>query len=181
MIKKKISHLLLKTDKNLVKVEEFFLVIIFLGLISLIAIQVICRYWLKLPTPWAEELARFSFVWIAYLGASLATHYKENITIDLIDFMYGKILQGAKLEKLKYILSFLNLVLVIAFLTAFSFICFNFLSNVAQLGQTSNSTNISMLIPMSSIFVGAMLITFHYIVDFYQSIIMKNNQNMEVK
>jgi len=34
-------------------------------------IQVVCRYFLKISTPWSEELMRYLYVWITFLGVTI--------------------------------------------------------------------------------------------------------------
>ena len=48
--------------------EKIVLTFCTIVLVIAIFIQVVCRYILLISTPWAEELARYLFVWMAYLG-----------------------------------------------------------------------------------------------------------------
>ncbi|MCL1999920.1 MAG: TRAP transporter small permease subunit, partial [Planctomycetes bacterium] len=39
-------------------------------LIAVTFFQVLCRFVIKLPAVWTEEVARMSFVWLIFLGAA---------------------------------------------------------------------------------------------------------------
>ncbi len=44
--------------------------------------NVIARYFFNSPIQWAEELSRYSFIWVVFLGAVVCTKRKRHITID---------------------------------------------------------------------------------------------------
>jgi len=44
--------------------------------------QVLFRYILQYPLPWTEELARFTLVWVTFLGAASVTRRKLHLAVD---------------------------------------------------------------------------------------------------
>lgn len=46
--------------------------------------NVIGRYVFNSPIQWAEEFARYSFIWLVFMAAVVATTRKKHITIDLL-------------------------------------------------------------------------------------------------
>jgi TRAP-type C4-dicarboxylate transport system permease small subunit len=46
--------------------------------------QVAFRYLINRPLSWTEEMARFSFVWIVFLGAALGVHYASHLGVDVL-------------------------------------------------------------------------------------------------
>lgn len=46
--------------------------------------QVIWRYFFNYPLIWSEELSRYLFIWISYLGAWVAWRYRQHITVDVL-------------------------------------------------------------------------------------------------
>jgi len=46
--------------------------------------QVLSRHLIKIPMVWTEEIARFSFIWCAFLGASLAVKNKAHFAVELL-------------------------------------------------------------------------------------------------
>lgn len=52
--------------------------------VVLIFAQVIARYVFNHSISWSEELARYLFVWMIWLGTSMATRTNSHITVDVI-------------------------------------------------------------------------------------------------
>jgi len=49
-----------------------------------VGLSVFCRYALKMPLSWTEEVVLLCMVWVCFLGASIATKHKEHIIIDIV-------------------------------------------------------------------------------------------------
>src|SRR6266566_2085230 len=50
-------------------------------LISFVA--VVCRYVFNNSLTWSEELTRYMFIWVVFLGAAVSVRQRANIAIDL--------------------------------------------------------------------------------------------------
>ncbi len=59
-----------KINQVLCKAEGFIMVVWFALVIIVMTAQVIARYVFGSPIQWSEEFARYSFVWISYLGCA---------------------------------------------------------------------------------------------------------------
>ena len=46
--------------------------------------NVIARYFFNSPIQWAEELARYAFIWVVFMGAVVCTKRKRHIAIDIL-------------------------------------------------------------------------------------------------
>ena len=46
--------------------------------------QVIFRYVIAAPLPWSEELARYCFIWIVFLGAAVGLSRGIHLGVDLL-------------------------------------------------------------------------------------------------
>lgn len=56
--------------------------------------QVICRYVLKQPLVWSEELTTYMFSWLAYIGAAAVTYRNDHVAITtLVDGIRNKTIQ----------------------------------------------------------------------------------------
>lgn len=53
--------------------------------VTLTLLQVVLRYFFNNPQSWAEEVGRYLFVWITFLGAAIAYAHNSHIRVDLID------------------------------------------------------------------------------------------------
>lgn len=58
------------------------------GLLTAICItlmlQVVMRYVFNSPLAWSEELARYLFIWLTFLGAALAYRLRAHIAVDIL-------------------------------------------------------------------------------------------------
>jgi len=70
--------------KALTKCVETFMVISFIFLIGITFMQVLSRYIFSFSFAWSEELTRYIFVWMIFVGASLGFRYKSHIALDLV-------------------------------------------------------------------------------------------------
>lgn len=74
--------------KWLSKLDRYFEEIWAASLLSVISVllflQVIFRYFLNLPLDWTEELARYLFVALVYLSASLGVKYNRHFRVELL-------------------------------------------------------------------------------------------------
>lgn len=66
------------------KVEEKVLTGMFMMMVSVIFFQVIMRFVFNNSSAWSEELGKFIFVWISWLGISIGHRRKEHIKITLL-------------------------------------------------------------------------------------------------
>jgi TRAP-type C4-dicarboxylate transport system permease small subunit len=75
---KKILQLI---DKN---GERYLLLPLYAMIVSSIFIEVLRRSVLSYSSVWTEEIARYAFIYIAYIGASAAIRERAHIRIDVI-------------------------------------------------------------------------------------------------
>lgn len=80
-------RLLRKLFDNL---EEYLLTFALGSMVVYIFMQILFRYVFNLPLAWTEELARFTFVWLIYLGASLAVKKQRHLRVDAALFLFPK-------------------------------------------------------------------------------------------
>jgi TRAP-type C4-dicarboxylate transport system permease small subunit len=71
-------------------VTKWAVVIIFLGLLTLSSVQVILRIFFKGGIANAETLMRYLVLWVAFLGACLATYKGRHINLDVISKILRK-------------------------------------------------------------------------------------------
>jgi len=70
---------------RMVRALENGAVTVLLAVVCLVtALQVVCRFILKMPLAWSDELGTFSFVWFALLGAAVAVREKAHIGVDAV-------------------------------------------------------------------------------------------------
>lgn len=63
---------------------KYLLVVLSTVLIVVVFSNVISRYFLHASLAWADETARFLFIWITFLGAILAHDRSEHMNLDIV-------------------------------------------------------------------------------------------------
>mgnify|MGYP003608844836 FL=1 len=63
---------------------EGFLIVGFVAMTLVIFLQVIFRYFLLQSLSWSEEVARYLFVWLTFLGASVVARSRSHITVESV-------------------------------------------------------------------------------------------------
>jgi TRAP-type C4-dicarboxylate transport system permease small subunit len=125
------------------------LLIVISGLMTAVVfLQVICRYVLKNPLVWTEELARYLMIWMAFTSASCVVKKWDNIAVDLFINMLKK-------KPRKMMLLVQKIVILGLFIYSFYLCMFVFRSVSAT--QRMAVLDISMLWVQSSMIVGFFL------------------------
>lgn len=79
----------MKIFAYLEKVIEISSILVFSLMLIVTFLQVVSRY-LFTPIGWTEELARYTYIWLVYLGSAAIHYRKEHITLDLVDKYFPK-------------------------------------------------------------------------------------------
>ena len=53
-------------------------------LVAITFFQVLCRFVLKIPAVWSEEIARMSFVWLIFLGSAIGVKEGTHLMLDML-------------------------------------------------------------------------------------------------
>lgn len=62
--------------------EEVVCVILLTCIYFILLTHVILRYLFGRPIPWSEEVSRYFFVWVTFLGASVALKRRAHVTVE---------------------------------------------------------------------------------------------------
>jgi len=52
------------------------------ALCLVVALQVFFRYFLNAPLAWSEELARFMFIWLVFIGSAVVLRTDSHMSLD---------------------------------------------------------------------------------------------------
>ena len=75
---------LARLDDGLARVELAAGCLILAGLVGVLALQVASRQLPWFFIPWTEEVSRFLFVWLAFLGTALAVQRNAHVAITML-------------------------------------------------------------------------------------------------
>ncbi len=64
--------------------ERWLLLVFYSMIVATIASEVVRRFGLNYSSIWGEEIARYSFIYLAWIGASAAVRERAHIRIDVI-------------------------------------------------------------------------------------------------
>ena len=151
-----------QADLCVEKIGGTVLTALFLVMTAVGFIQVIWRYFLQLPLSWSEELVRYLFVWITFLGAGVATAQNLHIEIDVLSTILAK-KPPKRRERIDRTFRIISAFLLLIFLGYYAYLAGDFLWKIHHLKQTSTAMEVNMLWPMSAILVGGLLMLFHYL------------------
>lgn len=70
--------------RMLLGVAKASIIVISVVMICVTLAQVVFRYVIAAPLPWSEELARYCFVWIVFLGGAVGLSRGIHLGVDLI-------------------------------------------------------------------------------------------------
>jgi TRAP-type C4-dicarboxylate transport system permease small subunit len=129
--------------------------------------QVVARYVLKVSVPWAEETARYVFIWMTFLGASYAAKKGIHIRVDLLESAMKK--HGAVI---KHISSIIFLVFLLVIVVAGVSVC----SGMVKMPQYSTVLHIPMIVVYAAVPVGMLLTAFRTIQSIYREIQNKGGE-----
>ncbi|MCG5102562.1 TRAP transporter small permease [Oceanobacillus alkalisoli] len=62
----------------------YFLGLLMFNMLVVISAQVVSRYLFASPFTWTEEMGRYTFVWLSFLGMGLAVKKGGHIALDLL-------------------------------------------------------------------------------------------------
>jgi C4-dicarboxylate transporter DctQ subunit len=147
---------LTRFDDLLAKGEAAVVIGLVVVMTVVVFLQVIYRYVLTQPLHWSEELARYLFVWLSILGATLGLQKQGHFGLDIFFRMLPK--QGQWLMRLliHLLMGAVVLVLVVYGVTLVQ----------KTVLQESPAMGISMSWAYASLPVGAALMAIHLFVIF---------------
>lgn len=120
-------------DANIEKV----LCVTLLALMSIIiVVQVFFRYVLQNSLQWSEEIARYMFIWLIYIGIAYGVKLDKHIAVDAVySFLPKKVKPFYAL--IGYVIFFIFAVIVVYYGVAVT-------ANIAASGQISNGAHVPM-------------------------------------
>jgi TRAP-type transport system small permease protein len=142
----------MKGTKILTRTLEIATILSFLGVITVVLIQILSRY-LPYTAVWTEELTRFLFIYSISFGAPLALKNKEFISVDILTGLLPKKIQETY-EAFIYLV-----IVVLSFVIAYH--GYTFIS--VGKGQTSATMALDMSIIHASITISFIFIAVYSI------------------
>ena len=149
---------LTRFDHLLAKAEAAVLISLVAAMTLIVFLQVVYRYILIQPLYWSEELARYLFVWVSILGATLGLQKRGHFGLD---FFYRR-LSDQKRRFLQFLIHlFVGCVILVILIQGVKLV-------QATVLQKSPAMEISMGWAYACLPVGAALMAVHLVVMFFK-------------
>lgn len=158
-------------DEN---IERVILLVLLVVMSIVIVLQVFMRYVLENSLTWSEELARFCFVWLIYIGISYGVKKAKHIRVEALLTVFKR--------KGKYIINMIAYVLFLFFATYAVYYGFSIYLAIKETGQLAPSLGISMSIMYLGMPVGMLLSSIRIIQRMYiETKAFKNDEEIQDK
>ena len=142
----------------ILSVIRVLIVILMVPLVASVFGQVLYRKLLEGAIPWSEELARYLFIWIVWLGAVVGIQRKAHFGIQLLVDRFPRPLRClAQIIVSAASTLFLSIVIYKGFQLA-----------VANWHQLSPAMRIPMTLPYLSVPVCAVLMLYFFLIDYQE-------------
>lgn len=117
-------------------IEEIILVFLLSATSLLTFAQVIMRYIVKSPLSWSEEISRYMFIWMIYIGVSYGVKRSAHIKVDFLMNLFPR-----PIKKIILVLSDLIFMTFSLFIVASGL---GVATKILKLGQKSPALGIQM-------------------------------------
>jgi len=142
--------------------ERWLLLVFYALIVATIAIEVLRRFGLAYSSVWGEEIARYAFIYLVWIGASAAVSDRAHIRIDVL-FHY----LPPKGKAVLYI--FGDLVMLAVALIAFYFSLETLLTSV-KFGSVTHGLRIEQAWFLAAVPFGFTLITLRLIASIWRDV-----------
>ena len=160
----------MKALEILRKITDAIVAILFAVLVTLVLIQVFTRMF-HMSQTWIDEISKFVFVWVTYLGGAITVRKGANITFDLV-------LEGVHGKTYKILFTFVNIVCVI-FLAAMAVLS----SQAAWANRVplSTMTRVNMGLMNMAIPIGCVLMIIAQVEYYFSTLKKKKEEEVAAK
>ena len=154
---------LMKLNKLIYTIEKFLLAFLMYARVAILFMNVLFRFVFFIPAAWADELARFTFIWLVFMGAAAAMYNWEHIDINLIDTVLKKLIRNneALYNKVLNGIKKFAVIATIGYLIYLLVVYGRYLQKVVQLDSRSMFLGVGLVVPMSAVYVCSVLMLFH--------------------
>ena len=118
--------------------EESFIFVSLSAMSIIIALQVLMRYVFQASLSWSEEVARYLFIWLIYVGISYGVKKNAHVAVTALDLVLS--------DKVKHLMKVLSAVIFLVFSTIVVFYGWQVCAKIMRLGQAAPGTGLEMWI-----------------------------------
>lgn len=143
--------------KWLDKIEEIISVVLLVVVLGAVSMQVIARYVFQAPLFWGDELARYSYVWLAFFAAAFTTGRNSHVIVGVLDNLLSR-------KQLKIVECMAQLAVAVACF-CLAYYSYDWLLKTAR--PKSSAMRVPMIWLYSGVWISFALMTFHSLANLY--------------
>jgi|SRR5699024_3604234 len=140
--------------------EEYILIILSVFTVTVIFLQVVMRYIFGNSLAWSEEIARYAFIWMIYIGVSYAVKKNKHLKVDALTMLFG--------DKGKLIIDILANILFFVFAAVIAYFSFDIVGRITR-------ESAALQIPMSWVYAAPLAGMILTIIRLIQNMISQIN------
>ena len=166
------KSLITRISDGFCKVEKTITWIVFAIMLALLLIQVICRYVFSMPLAWAEEMVRYAYIAVSFVGAIVAVRERSHISIDILPSLMEKAIKNEKRRTLVLDIMdiFANLVQLVFFIIL-SIWMLEYTLDIAEKNQITTANEWPMWLMCLPVTVSCMMMAFHGLLNTLESLV----------
>ena len=167
------ASLITRISDGFCKVEKTVTWIAFAIMLALLLIQVICRYVFAMPLAWAEEMVRYTYIAVSFIGAIVAVRERSHIGIDIVLSVIKKISKGNEKKERRMLdaLDVFDDVVQIAFFSILSVWLLEYNIEIAEANQITTANEWPMWLMCLPVTVSLMLMALHSVMNLIESVV----------
>ena len=143
-------------------IEKYLIYVFYIFMLFIVSVEVFRRYGLSMASFWSGEVARYSFLYITYIGISLAVYKRTHIRIDAI---YSKVSQRVE----NYLYLFSNIIIFIFGLYAIRY-TIPLIQTSLEFGATTQALAINRAFAQAAIPIGLVMMNIRVLQRSYYDI-----------
>ena len=166
------KNMITKVNDAFYKVEKTITWIAFAIMLGLLLIQVFCRYLFEMPLAWAEEMVRYTYIGVSFLGAAVALRERTHISIDILpSILENKINDPAKRQFCLDALDIFASVVQMVFFVFISIWMLEYNIDLDAKNQITTANQWPMWLMCLPVTVSCMLMAFHGLLNALEDIV----------
>jgi C4-dicarboxylate transporter DctQ subunit len=131
--------------------EEYAILVLFPIMVSVVLLATFARYSQLFSMFWGEELARYTMVYLGYIGIALAMKRRAHIGVTML-------VDRAKSKGAKQCVLIVQTVFILIFCAIISAFLFEVIRRQMIMGQTTPALELPMWLPYAGVPVGMVLL-----------------------
>lgn len=139
--------------------EESFIFLSLSAMSVIIFLQVLMRYGFQSSLSWSEEIARYLFIWLIYIGISYGVKKSAHVSVTALDLVLS--------TKAQRVLKSISAVVFLLFSILIVYYGWQVCARIMRLGQEAPGTGLQMWVVYLSVPTGFTLTCFRLVQRLY--------------